>query len=381
MRLTVTKLLNKRIGAPSVNAPKGIPLEVGDEIEVVGQVKGDSYDGNDIWYKDEGNNYYWSGGVELHIDNHKFSPAIVKSFISSEIKITQPWFEDTLKIPELWNTYNSYGEDVTVAILDTGYDIRNPDLAPNILDSTKFIDYADSVQDTYGHGTRCASIVGAANNLKWNIGIAPKCKLLIVKVSSAGELNNFDPLINGINWAIKKGADIISISFGKSSRNQTVISDFYTSINKSLENKNVLLFAACGNNYASSFASGNIYPSGFALNSIYPSIEKMISIGAVDEKNNLAPITLQNDYTILHAPGTNIRSFITNNETDFDSGTSMATPIVAGIAALAISHIKKINGGNWNWKELKNKIISTADPIKSDSLKKSINPIELFKSL
>ncbi len=374
MRLTVTKLLNKRIGAPSVNALKGAPLKKGEEIDVVEQVKGDSYDGNNLWYKDAGNNFYWSGGVS-HNSN--------KSSIELDSKITPPWFEDTLKIPEIWEKYDTYGENVTIAILDTGCDLMNSDVSINIVDSNKFINYADSVQDIHGHGTRCSSLIGASNSFNWNIGIAPNSKLLIGKISNKGELNDFTSIIDGIKWSIEKGADIISISFGKPSSNATLIKKFHKSIFEIVQNKNVLIFAAGGNNNSDLLSFGSVYPSAFSVSKedVFASIENIISVGAIDDKNDLALITLRNDYTIINAPGINIPSYSLNSIVDNDSGTSISTPIAAGIAALALSYIRKRDGGIWNWKDLKEKILLTGDPIKNNLNKRMINPHELFNSL
>ncbi|MEP6674685.1 MAG: S8 family serine peptidase [Ferruginibacter sp.] len=356
-------------------------LPEGSVIEVAEIVQGKAIDKISSWYKAEDGFYYWGGGITVSIDlENKTSTTFFKTTVAA--KETQAWFSDTLKIPVIWNDFEAFGENVTVAVLDSGCDKNNLDIMP-VLASEKFILYADSTQDILGHGTRCASLVGAHNNGNYTIGIATKCKLLIGKISNVGEINDFTSMVEGIRWAVSNGAEIISISFGKFTTDQQMLAKFYDDITAILTNKEVLIFACCGNNYEPIPASGILYPAAFSGSSNIlkrPAIDKIISVGATDNKNQLAIFNLLNDYTVIHAPGENIRSYQLTSIADLDSGTSMSTPIAAAIAVLAAGYLKKKNG-RWNALTLKNIILATADPLMNDPVRKIINPVKIFKAI
>ena len=375
MRATVKDhLLNVRRGKPSVNAPIVRVLSPGNEIETAKQLfKGDSFEGVDTWLKDDADNYYWSGGVN-YAEEIEHILDTSQPLLTSQKKFE--WFEK-LHIDKIWSTYHERGENVTIAVLDTGYNTTIPDVADSVVDSNVIIDTAaypgieliQEDQSNTGHGTRCLSLIGSRNNSQYLTGIAPRCKILSAKISINREVRNFDFLLQGISWAIQKGADVISVSYAVELNDQDRISleKKYANL---IKGSNVLIFASSGN-AGSTPVKAERYPASFT---------NCVSVGATDMNGNFSDITIQSSKTTIHAPGINIESLGKSIDPDPQSGTSFSTPIVAGIASLAISHLKK-RDGTWNAGNLLSKIYASGDAIPGTDSKKIINGLELFKLL
>jgi major intracellular serine protease len=321
---------------------------------------------HDKWFKDSNGFFYWGGGINelrtIPTTGFESTALVVQSF---------QWFKD-LRIEEIWNQFNERGDNVTIAILDTGYDRSNSELPVPLL-SKLFVNNSSNtatIDDKIGHGTFCMSLV-AARNKSVNIGVTPLCKTLIGKVSLRGELRDVNFILDGIEWAIQSGADIISISLGVPLDDQQQINQLQTRFNNITTDKNVLIFAACGDSDSGQIISKEFYPS---------SLDNCISIGTV--KNDLIDnITVRSNKTILHTLGVDIEGYMLNSAIEKQSGTSMSTPIVAGVMALAVSFIKKRNNGQWNKNELLQRLIQTARSVSGSPGKKIINPLAFFQSL
>ena len=371
MKVTVKdKFLNVRVGKPSVNAPCFQFIAPGSEIEVDGKLhKGDMFRDIDIWLRDEADNYYWSGGV-----NGNFLPETAELSVSD--KIVFNWF-NRLGVNAVWNKFNEKGNLATIAVLDTGINTGNPEIFDGVTEQNIIIDaeaYPDTEliindQSNAGHGSKCASLIGSRNNLKWITGIAPECKLLIGKISINREVRKFDFILKGIEWAISKGADVISISYAVVLSPEDA-AEQNKQFEKLIAGKNVLIVAASGNSDGTPI-QGERYPGSF------PSC---ISVGALDEDNSIAGLTILSDRTILHAPGIKVEAFGKNQIPEPDSGTSFSTPIVAAIAGLAISHLKRHNKP-FDKNNLVQKIINSGRGITSNPRKKIIDIQQLFDTL
>ena len=369
MQLKVIRELNTRIGGPSRTFEKGPVRIAGEQLEVAGIIEGEEIDGNNIWYRTGGidDHHYWSGGVTPNMQT--LAPA-------ANQKNSFGWFK-SLGIENIWQTYNEHGEHVKIAVLDTGYRLTCPDVSGAIQSSGIFtrqehypgIALIIDDQSTVGHGTRCCSIIGSQNNSQWIVGIAPKCTLITGKISIDTELYDMRPIIDGIDWAIKQGADIISISFSKELTNQQEIKNWEAKFDGLLTNNKVLIFAAAGN--TSEGASGERYPASFA---------NCISVGATDAGKRLSTITLLSSRTILHAPGVDIESWGAGTSPDAASGTSFSTPIVAAVTGLAISYLRKRNI-SFTPQSLLADLINSADDIVEHPSKKIINIETLFTTL
>ena len=262
---------------------------------------------------------------------------------------------DICKITECWNYCNlNLENDIKVAILDTGIDSNHPELINNFLKDDqgniigkRFFDNQsdDNFDDDNGHGTHVAGIVGAETNN--NLGIAGisfnnKIKLIPVKCINKFEdgyySKNID-IANGIKWAVDQGADIINLSLGGFPGNDMIKNNI-----RYATNKGCLIVASAGN-------STHPQKRGFVE---YPAaLPQVLSVGCVDEENNLTSFSsykTDDDYpekpeghkgVDIVAPGLKIYSTFDhsdqgtyNNGYSYLSGTSMATPIITGVAAL-----------------------------------------------
>lgn len=376
MKARVVRNLNIRTGVPELH-PYNLLREryyrSGDIIDVATTVIGQAYKGNNVWYQLEDGCYVWSGGVEEGVTTKQ-----LLSTTGGNVKISFKWFKD-LNIETIWETFKEKGENATVAILDTGLDIDNPDLGPSINDNDKkvIIDYPgsqkyNSIEDLQGHGTRCASIVGGRNLFQHNVGIAPECRLLIGKISCKKELRDPNYILSGIEWSLDKGAEVISISYGIQFSTDLQKKSFQEKIRAIIKNKKVLIFASAGNNNnqnTNEHSFGENFPASFP---------ECISVGASDN-GKFSPITLQSDQTIIHAPGINIESYGLDSILSPESGTSFSTPIVAGITALGISYYKKINHDSWDPKQIVDALYKSSSTITGN--KKLIEPLQFLNIL
>jgi len=237
-----------------------------------------------------------------------------------------PWGIDTVN-------GGSGGEDITVAVLDTGVDTDHPDLVDKIVDCvskvTHFRPDMKDCEDKHGHGTHVAGTVianGGPDGLGI-YGVAPGAILIVVKVCDKRGFCYGDDVAAGIRYAADQDADIISMSFGGDSPDPQVIAAIDDAVAQG-----VLPIAAAGNDGP---IDGSIdYPAAYV---------EVIAAGAIDI-DQLVPDwssrgTNDDDYKIeekeveFGTPGVSIESTYNDGCYAYMSGTSMATPHVAGLAA------------------------------------------------
>jgi len=375
MKVTVkNNFLNVRVGKPSVNAPCFQFLAPGSEIVVDGKLhKGDLFRGIDIWLRDEANNFYWSGGVSGDFKIESI-PDISAQPIAD--KIVFNWF-NKMGIPTIWDEFGEKGDLAKIAVLDTGFIKSNNDVSDAITGTNIIIDAVSYpgvnlvIDDTsnQGHGTGCAALLASRNNAKWITGIAPSCKLLVGKISINREIRNFDFILSGIEWAIKQGADLVSISYAVE-LDANEVTAFNNKFEQLLQGKNIIVVASSGNSDGTP-VNGERYPASFP---------GCVSIGATDNNDAIAGLTIRSPRTILHAPGIDIETYGVNPIPEPQSGTSYSTPIAAAIIALAISHLRR-NNKPIDRNALLQKVIDTATPIDGNPMKKIINANALFGTL
>jgi major intracellular serine protease len=228
-------------------------------------------------------------------------------------------------IPRIWS--ETQGEGVKVAVLDTGIDTDHRDLTNALIDSQDFT--GKGIEDQNGHGTHCAGIIAAYSDHKGLIGIAPKAKLLIGKVldqDGKGELEN---IVQGINWAVEKKANIISISFGGNYSSN----ELHKAIHHALA-EGVFVICAAGN-------QGSLYQSNISYPARYGGV---ITIAAHDQNGHPLGSSSRGGELDFIAPGDEVFSTYKDGGYAKLTGTSMAASWVAGLAALIKSkHNKKRN--------------------------------------
>lgn len=237
----------------------------------------------------------------------------------------------------------SKGENINVAIIDTGIDYTHVDLKDNFKGGITItsLDYNDYM-DRCGHGTFCAGIIGAVENKTGLIGIAPKCNLYAVKALGDKGQGSVEWLTAGINWCIENDIDVINMSLGSANGSQLL----YDAVRRAYL-KNIIMVAAVGNDFREIEVE---YPAR------YPEV---IGVTAVDMNKKLGSFCTTGSKVELSAPGVNITSTYLNNKYACGSGTSFAAPHITGAIALIQSHNLKTTGKKLTLEELR-KVLTTS---------------------
>jgi subtilisin family serine protease len=232
--------------------------------------------------------------------------------------------------------------DVIVAILDTGVDTNHEDLRKGIwinageipgngvddegngyvddVNGWNFADGNNVIYDDYGHGTHVAGIVaGRINNGIGMAGMAGNVTLMPVDVFPRSGYGTYEDLIMAMIYATDNGARVINLSLGATSYSigEEAAVDYAWS-------HNVVVVAAAGNTGRTSYH----YPAAH---------QHVIAVAATDANDNLASFSTRGDFVDVAAPGSSVWSTFPGNRYGRMSGTSMATPHVAGLAALILS--------------------------------------------
>jgi thermitase len=234
---------------------------------------------------------------------------------------------------------------VNIAILDTGVDLDHPDLATKIISNINFTT-SPTADDAYGHGTHVAGIAAAITNNGLGVaGLGYTSTIMNVKVLGDDGLGYWSGVAQGIVWAADNGAEVINMSLGGSSGSSTVES----AINYAW-NKGVVVVAAAGNDGSSSPS----YPAYYT---------NCIAVAATDKIDNLASWSNRGDWVDVAAPGASIYSTLKDGSYGYKTGTSMASPHVAGLAALVFTVVTDSNDNGRLNDDVRARIETTCDDV------------------
>ena len=250
------------------------------------------------------------------------------------------------------------GQGVNVCVVDTGIDYTHPDLQGKVIAQFNFTTYTEDAMDDHGHGTHCAGII-ASEGLQYR-GVSHDVALMSAKVLDYSGAGYASDVILGINWCVEQGADIISLSLGEGLYSGTCdYDDMAQAVNNAVDPCGVVVVCAAGND-------------GDSTAMVAPACaSRAIAVGAVDKLDNIASYSDGGPELDLVAPGgdmlggtdypeivSTFSTLVANNplycfyligDECYDNyfvvdgtryiravGTSMATPHVAGAAALLL---------------------------------------------
>ncbi|AOM13798.1 S8 family peptidase [Bacillus thuringiensis] len=221
-----------------------------------------------------------------------------------------------IQAPEAWDTQRS-DSNVKIAIVDTGVQGTHPDLSSKIIYGHDYVSDDNISNDGNGHGTHCAGIAAAiTNNKKGMAGVAPQASIYAVRVLDNQGSGTLDNVAKGIKEAADSGVKVISLSLGAPNGG--------TALQQAIQyawNKGAVIVAAAGND-------GDTTPN-------YPAYyDNVISVASTDQNDEKSYFSTYGNWVDVAAPGSNIYSTYKGSTYRTLSGTSMATPHVAGIAAL-----------------------------------------------
>lgn len=229
------------------------------------------------------------------------------------------------------------GENIKVAILDTGIDYRHDDIKHAIYGGVNFTsNNTGDYMDRSGHGTFCAGIIAADANGFGIVGVAPRVQLYAVKVLNDRSQGTLDWLLCGIDWCIRNNIDIISMSLG--------FNKDYSKLHNAIRNaynQGIIMVAAAGNN---KFEPDAEYPARY---------DETIAVTAIDDRKHIAKFATTGSKVEIAAPGVSITSTYLHNQYAVGSGTSFSTPMISGAIALIQSKFLRENGRKMNNEEIK----------------------------
>ena len=226
---------------------------------------------------------------------------------------------EQIRVPEVWPT--TIGDPgLVIAVLDSGVDLDHPDLAGvTVVAPRNEIWNNTDIADDNGHGTHVTgTILARTDNGTGIAGIAPGASLMPIKVLDETGSGYFSDVLDGMDWARTHGADVVNLSLGGilEPAQVALIQPTFTAARAA----GLLVVAASGN-------------SGSAIMEYPAGLNGVVSVAAVDQSDLQAEFSTFNRGVDISAPGVDILS-TTAGDYEEESGTSMASPHVAGVAAL-----------------------------------------------
>ncbi len=315
----------------------------------------------------------WAGERPLAVAVDDADKALQELRASSDVEYAEPnytieaemvpgdWpYKDSwseLGLFDAWDliTQQGPGQQVVIAIVDSGIDTGHPDLQGRIVSGYDFANHDGTPEDDSGHGTKVSGIIGATGDngtgiagIAWDVNIAIM-PVKFMKVNDGKTTGNLSDAIDSIYYAVDNGAKIINASWG-----------FYES-SKSLNeaiayarSKGVLFVASAGNSSQDNDKKDH-YPSNCPYDNV-------IAVGAMDSTGSMASFSNYGLKTVhIMAPGVGITTTTINGGyVSYASGTSFATPFVAGVAAMVLSQ-----SPDMGYKSLREAILNSATKVPS----------------
>ena len=251
-----------------------------------------------------------------------------------------------------------------VPVVDTGIDQDHQDLVSNLKGGVNFVSKSPAKpadpskwNDDNGHGTHVAGTIAAADNEIGVLGVATEANLYAVKVLDRNGSGYISDVIAGINWAVNNDMDVVNMSLGSSSDVQAL----HDAVDAAYAT-GVVLVAAAGNSGDGNNATNNVsYPAKYS---------SVIAVGATASDDSIPSWSSDGEEVEFTAPGVSVRSAWNDGLYKIISGTSMASPHVAGTVALILATAVPVDydtdlDGAWDPAEVRIALQATADDLGS----------------
>lgn len=256
----------------------------------------------------------------VHVTFAELDHLVQSTLAVNDPYIGSAWHVNKIGAPAAWDT--TMGTGVTIAILDSGIETAHPDLAPNLVAGYNLYASNNDLTDVCGHGTLVAGAAAAVSNNGMGVaGIAGQSRIMPLRVAylktDGGCYASYSTVANGLIYAADHGARVANVSYGGVSTSSSV-----TSAANYLKSKGGLVFVSSGNTGTD---------QGYAPNSA------MIVVGATDSGDARASWSSYGSFVSLSAPGSGIWTTRTGAGYGSVNGTSFASPVAAGVAALMMA--------------------------------------------
>lgn len=327
-------------GARLIKVPAGKELQLIDALSRNPNVEYAEPDHVVTVATDQPNVDYFPRQYALHNTGQEFTSTL-------GVKVAGGTPDADVDAVEAW--VKTTGAGIRVAVLDTGVTSSHDDISSQVVERVNYSDAATG-EDKYGHGTHVAGIIAAIKDTVGVSGVCPDCDILDGKVLNDQGSGSTSSIAKGIGWAVDNEAKVINMSLGQRVSSRTL----EIAVNNAWK-AGAVIVAAAGN----AGTQAKIYPGAYA---------NVIAVAATDNKNVKASFSTYGKWVDVAAPGVSVYSTFPNGSFvlgtqnnrshgyDIASGTSMASPIVAGVAALVWS--TSAGAGNAS---VRDKVESSAD--------------------
>lgn len=260
--------------------------------------------------------------VEALLKHNKHLQFVERDMIlKPEAVVDDPYFGSAWHLPKIGATTaweRSQGEGITIAILDSGVDAAHPDLASKLVPGWNFYNYNADTSDVYGHGTQVAGAAAAASNNGVGVAsVAGAARIMPIRVTDTSGMGYISTMASGITWAADQGARVANLSFAAAGAYSTV-----QSAAQYMKNKGGLVVTAAGND-------GKEQP--------YTANASTIVVSATGSSDVKASWSTYGQFVDIAAPGVSIYTTKRGGGYGAASGTSFASPVTAGVAALMMA--------------------------------------------
>ncbi|KZE64105.1 hypothetical protein AWM68_13445 [Fictibacillus phosphorivorans] len=247
------------------------------------------------------------------------------------------WHHQKIETESAWDQTKG-SSNVTVAVIDNGIDLNDSDLKNKIVSPYDTVNNSSTTLTAGDHGTHVAGIIGSSiDNYIGTAGVAPNSKIMPIDVFTGDGAYSSD-VIEGIYYAVSNGADVINMSLGSSNYNYS-----YDAAIQYAHDSGVVIVAAAGNSGTSTMH----YPAAY---------DNVIAVGSTDQSDARSYFSNYGYWVDIMAPGSYIYSTLPYSSYGSMSGTSMASPVVAGVAALLLA-----NEPNLSNYEVEQRLYDSAD--------------------